>query len=151
LFKDEHLDFDAVFQLRHLSVAKYYRKWINEVGENSDQAAVTEEYLNAVKDDGNFFESKGDKFIKNLCSFGISTKLGMVVAGAMTGAPGPAVAIAAGVGTTYALGLLDTFVLEGVLKGENPSMFIDRVKFEATPAATLDNEHPQPPTVSGLK
>jgi hypothetical protein len=59
LYKQEHLDFDAVFRLRHLDIAKYYRKWINEVGENSNQEEVTAEYLNAIKGTGKFFESKG--------------------------------------------------------------------------------------------
>jgi len=61
---------------------------------------------------------------------------------------GIAAASAAGLGTNYTLGLLDNLVLDSLLKGKNPSMFIDRVKLKVTPEATLYNPHPQHPTVA---
>lgn len=46
LFIQERMDFASVFNIRNLSNAKYYRKWINEIGENSDAKVITSEYLN---------------------------------------------------------------------------------------------------------
>src|SRR5205085_2860569 len=69
LFLTERLDFDSVFKIRHLSNAKYYRKWINEVGENSNSQEVSKEYLNQIKGNSKFFEKTQGKLIKNLSLF----------------------------------------------------------------------------------
>ncbi len=116
LFLQEKLNFDAIFKLRHLSNAKFYRKWINEVGENANAQEITKEYLNEIKGNTKFFESTEGKFLKNLGLFSANTALGAVIAG-------PAGAVAG-----YALGLLETFWLDSIIKGKNPSMFIDDIK-----------------------
>ncbi len=112
LFIKEIKDFDRIFKIRHLPNAKYYRKWINEVGENSNSIEVTKEYLNEIKGNTKFFETNQGKFIKNLGVFGVNSVLGASIAGI----PG---AVAG-----YTLGLLETFWLDKILKGKNPSMFI---------------------------
>lgn len=116
LFIQENFHFDEVFKLRHLSNAKYYRKWINEVGENANAHEITKEYLNEIKGNGNFFESTEGKFLKNLGLWGVNTALGAVIAGPIGAVAG------------YGLGLLETFWLDSLLKGKNPSMFIEDVK-----------------------
>ncbi len=118
LIIDQRLDFDSVFKIRHLPTAKYYRKWINEVGEKSNAEEITKEYLNEIKGDTKFFESTKGKFLKNLGVFGVNTAVGAAVAGPL------------GIATGYALGLLETFILDNIIKGKNPSMFIDEVKKE---------------------
>ena len=118
LFLTERLDFDSVFKVRHLSNAKYYRKWINEVGENSNAEEVSQEYLNQIKGDTKFFKKTQGKLIKNLSLFGVNTALGNAIAGP------------AGTAAALVLGLLDTFWLDSILKGKNPSMFIDDIKKE---------------------
>ena len=119
LFLKEHLDFESVFKIRQLSNAKYYRKWINQVGETSDSTEVTKEYLNQIKGNRRFFESTEGKFLRNLGLFGINTYLSAAITGPV---------LAVGVG--YALGLLETYCLDNILKGKNPSMFIDYIKRE---------------------
>ena len=47
---------------------------------------------------------------------GASTALGAAVAGPIGAAAG------------FGLGLLDTFVLDGILTGKNPSMFVDDLR-----------------------
>jgi hypothetical protein len=116
LFINKELQFEDVFRLRHLSNAKFYRKWINTIGESSNAQEITKEYLNEIRGSSKFFESSEGKFVKNLGMFGISTALGAAVAG-------PVGAVAGAV-ANYGLGLLDTFVLDGILKGKNPSMFV---------------------------
>lgn len=120
LFLQEKLDFDSVFKIRHLSNANYYRKWINEIGENASAAEITKEYLNELRGNNKFFESTEGKFLKNLGLYGANAALGAVIAG-------PAGAVAG-----YALGLLETFWLDSILKGKNPSMFIDDLKKETS-------------------
>jgi len=118
LFLQERMDFDSVFKVRHLSSAKYYRKWINEVGENTNADEIAKEYLNEIKGNTKFFETTEGKFLKNLGLYGVNTAIGAAIAG-------PAGAVAG-----YALGLLETFWLDSILKGKNPSMFIDDLKKE---------------------
>jgi len=102
--------------LRHLSNAKYFRKWINEISESSNAIEITKEYINQIKGSNKFFTSGEGKLIRNLGMFGASTALGVAVAG-------PVGAVAG-----FGLGLLDTFVLDGILIGKNPSMFIDDLR-----------------------
>ena len=116
LFINEKLQFEDLFTLRHLSNAKYFRKWINETSESSNAIEITREYLNQIKGSNKFYNSGEGKLIRNLGMFGVSTALGTAVAG-------PAGAVAG-----FGLGLLDTFVLDGILKGKNPSMFIDDLR-----------------------
>lgn len=118
LYLQENMDFDSVFKLRHLSNAKYYRKWINNIGESSNAQEVTKEYLNEIKGNNKFFESSEGKFVRNLGMFGIGTALGAAIAGP------------AGAAAGFGLGLLDTYVLDNLLKGKNPSMFIEDLRTE---------------------
>jgi hypothetical protein len=118
LFLQERLAFDSIFKVRHLATAKYYRKWINEVGENINAEEISKEYINEIKGKSKFFESSEGKFLKNLGLYGASTAIGAAIAG-------PVGAVAG-----YGLGLLETFWLDSILKGKNPSMFIDDIKKE---------------------
>lgn len=116
LFIHEKLRFDDLFQLRHLSSAKYYRKWINEISESVDAQEISKEYINQIKGSNKFFNTDGGKLLRNLGIFGISTGLGSAILGPIGSAAG------------LALGLLDTFVLENLLKGKNPSIFIEDLR-----------------------
>ncbi len=126
LYLKERMNFETVFKIRHLSTAKYYRKWINEVGENSNCYEVTEAYINEIKGKTKFLEKSKGKFIKNLGSFAISTGLGAAIAGQAGAVVGAVLQPAA----DYGLGLLETFWLDDILKGKNPSMFVDEIKRE---------------------
>jgi len=99
-----------------MSNAKYYRKWINSIGESANAQQITKEYLNEIKGSNKFFNRSGGKFVKNLGMFGVSTALGAAIAGPSGAAAG------------FGLGLLDTFVLDNLLKGKNPSMFINEIE-----------------------
>jgi hypothetical protein len=124
LFIAERIEFDSVFKIRNLPTTKYFRNWINSVGESSNSYEVSKEYLNEVKGNWKFFESSGGKFIKSIGLFGASSILGALLSNAVVGS-------AAGLG----LSLLETFWLDNILKGKNPSMFIDDLNKE------LDNHH----------
>lgn len=116
LFINEKLQFEDLFTLRHLSNAKYFRKWINQISESSDAKEITREYFNQIKGSNSFFNKNEGKLIKNLGMFGVSTALGAAVSGSI------------GIIASFGLGILDTFVLDGILKGKNPSMFIENLR-----------------------
>lgn len=113
LFLEEKINFDSIFKLRYLSSAKCFRDWINTKGGNVDAAVITKEYLNEIKGNNNFFESNGGKFTRNIVMFCASCILGEIIAGPITG---------------FGLGLFDTFLLDNLLKGNNPSIFIDKIR-----------------------
>lgn len=118
LFINEKLRFDNVFKLRQLSSAKYYRKWLNEVGENSDKTELTKEFINEIKGSTQYFDNFGCKFVKTVLMFGASTALGKAIAGPLGATAG------------FGLSMLEAFVLDNLLIGKNPAMFIDKVKTE---------------------
>jgi hypothetical protein len=117
-FTQEKIDFESVFRIRHLSNAKYFRKWINNVGENSNATEITKEYLNEIKGTNKFFASSEGKFLRNLGVFGITSVIGTLTAGS------------AGLVAGYGLGLLETYFLDNILLGKHPSMFIDDLRKE---------------------
>jgi len=116
LFLNERFDFDSIFSIRNLPNARYYRKWINEVGENCNAEEITKEYFNEVTGSTKFFESKKGKLVKTLGLYGINTALGLTISG-MAGA-------ISGLG----LGFLENFWLDDILKGRNPSLFIKDIR-----------------------
>ena len=118
LYISQRLDFDRVFKIRHLSNAKYYRKWINTVGENSNAKEITKEYLNEIKGNSKFFEQTEGKLIKHLSLLAANSAIGTLIAGP--------------IGTVSGLGLgfFEALWLDNILKGKNPSMFIDYIKKE---------------------
>ncbi|MCG8344889.1 MAG: hypothetical protein MI685_06975 [Chlorobiales bacterium] len=118
LFLHEKMNFDSIFNIRQLSLSKYFRNWINKIDKDSDAKEITKEYLNEIKGNTRFFETTEGKFLKNLGLFGANTAIGAAVAGPI------------GIVGGYVLGLLETFWLDNILNGQNPSMFIDYIKQE---------------------
>lgn len=127
LFLAGHLDFESVFKLRHLSTAKYYRKWINEVGESSNMNEVSEAYIGEVDGKLRYFERPSGKLIKTLTLVAMAAALHHAI-------ENPVAAVAAEI----PLGLLENFWLDSILKGKNPKMFIDTIRQEVAPEATLE-------------
>lgn len=117
LFKEQNLSFTQVFKLRHGSTAKYFRNWLNITSENQNVQSITKEYLDEIADRKGFFETKGGKFLKTTGTFGIGAGIAAAIGN-------PAIAIPA----TYGLRLLDTFVLQDLIKGKNARMFIDNLR-----------------------
>lgn len=118
LYTQERIDFERIFDFRNLPAAKFYRKWINEVGENASGKEITKEYLNQIKGNTRFFTTRGGKLVKRLMLFGVSTAIGKAVGADV------------GTATGLALGVLDNLWLDGILKGKNPAMYIDSIKKE---------------------
>lgn len=88
------------------------------IGEDFNAQEITEEFINQIKGNTKFFETSAGKFVKNLATFGISTALGAALVGPT------------GLVAGFSLGLLETYWLDNLLKGKNPSMFIDDIKKE---------------------
>ena len=117
LFLEENLSFHEAMKLRHGSTAKYFRNWLNTVSEKGDSIKISEEYIDEIKDKKGFFQTKSGKFIKTTSTFGLGLGIGTAIGNPLIGIP-----------ATYGLRLLDTFVLQDLIKGKNAKMFVDKVK-----------------------
>lgn len=115
LFLEDKLQFDSLFSLRHTGNAKYFRKWLNQIERSTDVTEITTEYLNELKG-RNKITASDDKLMKTM-----SISLASAAIGAITTPP---IAVVSGV----ALSLFDSFLLDNLIKGKNPSMFIEDVK-----------------------
>jgi hypothetical protein len=140
IFIQNNFTIDDVFKLRHLSSAKYFRKWINEVGENANSSEVTEDYMNEIAGKKKFFSTIKGKIVKNTFLFGATTGLGALIAGPMAGVVSGAVGVVAQPliepAIDYSLGLLEECVLANLIEGKNPKIYVDKLKSEINKNAT---------------
>lgn len=118
LFLKENITFESVSKLRYLSSAKYFRKWLNTASQSADMYEITKEYNAEIRGVNKFINTQEGKLIKNISVFGISTALGSAIAGN------------AGLLAGFGFGILEDFWLDSILKGKNPSMFIDDLRKE---------------------
>lgn len=130
IFLQNNFDISDVFKLRHLRTAKFFRNWINEIGENENSAMVTEAYLAEIKEAKSFFNTTKGKIIKNTVLFGASTGLGTLIAGPVGAMVGASATPIVNLGIDYGLSLLEEFTTEGLFAGKNPKIFIDGLKKE---------------------
>lgn len=114
LFIQENLSFDTVFKLRHTGNAKYFRKWINGIGEVVNSKEITIEYLDEIKGKNKYTETE-DKLMITLAS---------VMAGAGLSAMNPMAGLIVGAGVT----IFDSYILQNIWRGKNPSMFVEEIK-----------------------
>lgn len=125
MFYHNEVDLVDVFEMRELSNAKYFRRWINEKSRTVDGKEIAKEYLNEIKGDRKFFNTKGGKFLKTIGVFGIGAGLGAAISGLKGSLIG---ASTAAVIKDLGLNLLDTFWLDKILKGKNPSIYIENIE-----------------------
>jgi len=130
IFLNNQFQVDDIFKLRHLKTAKYFRKWINEVGENANSNEVTEAYLAEIKDAKSFFNTTKGKIIKNTFMYGATSGLGMLIAGQVGAVVGGVIKPFVEPAVDYGLGLIEEFTVDGLFAGKTPKIYIDKLKDE---------------------
>jgi hypothetical protein len=125
---ENRIPFERVFDIRYKKNIKEYRKWINSLSQSIDTRDISKEYIDEVAGKNKFFESTGGKFVRTVAMFGVGSGVGALMGGLMGAAAGGVLGKAAELG----LSMLDTYVLDGILKGWNPRMFIDEMKYEVS-------------------
>lgn len=118
---DRVLKFEDVYKLRYRPVARHYRKWINTVSADPDAKKFSIEYADAITGKNNFMQGTGGKFLRTTGMFMIGSGIAMACGSLGIGG-------VAAKAVDYGLGLFDTYVLDGVLSGWNPRMFVEEVK-----------------------
>ncbi|GAB2793777.1 hypothetical protein GCM10027275_43420 [Rhabdobacter roseus] len=130
IFLNNQFEVDDIFKLRHLKTAKYFRKWINEVGENANSNEVTEAYLAEIKEAKSFFNTTKGKIIKNTFMYGATSGLGMLIAGQVGAVVGGVIKPFVEPAVDYGLGLIEEFTVDGLFAGKTPKIYIDKLKDE---------------------
>lgn len=130
IYLNNKFDIEDIFKLRHLKTAKYFRKWINEVGENANSAEVTEAYLAEIKEAKSFFNTTKGKIIKNTLMYGATSGLGLLIAGQIGAVVGSVVKPIVEPAVDYGLGLIEEFTVDGLFAGKAPKIYIDKLKDE---------------------
>lgn len=128
IYKNNKFEVEDIFKLRHLKTAKYFRKWINEVGENANSNEVTEAYVAEIKEAKSFFNTTKGKIIKNTFMYGATSGLGMVIAGQIGAVVGGGFKSLIDPVVDYGLGLIEEFTVESIFAGKTPKIFIDKFK-----------------------
>lgn len=130
IFLNNKFEIDDIFKLRHLKTAKYFRQWINEVGENANSNEVTEAYLAEIKESKSFFNTTKGKIIKNTFMYGATSGLGMLIAGQIGAVVGGVIKHFVEPAVDYGLGLIEEFTVDGLFAGKTPKIYIDKLKDE---------------------
>lgn len=130
IFLNNNFDISDIFKLRHLKTAKYFRNWINEIGENENSSEVTAAYLADIKEVKSFFNTTKGKIIKNTLLFGATSGLGALIAGPIGVVAGAVAKPFLDIGVDYGLSLIEEFTVDGIFAGKNPKIFIDKLKDE---------------------
>lgn len=119
LVTERNLSLDAILKLRYHPDVKQYRKWINEISVGTDANEISRAYISAIQGSGGGFSGGTEKLLRVLSMFTIGTTLSTLVAGS------------AGIAAGLALSLFDSYVLEGLTKGYDPRLFVDRMRAQA--------------------
>lgn len=108
------IDITDIAKLRKRKSSKQFRVWIDKVSHHEDKSDITREYIDSVMDSKTFFQTPKGKLTKVIAV----TSLGVVVGSTMAGPSGVIM------GAT--IGLLDSYVLDKILKGWTPRHYIDK-------------------------
>jgi hypothetical protein len=120
----KEIDLKKIVDLRKKPVSRKFRRWLYEsVGNDSEY--ILKEYIDEIAEHKVFFETNKGKFIKTMGMFGIGGAIGALtgnVTGTVAGmAAGKILEPAADLGLSF----IDTYLLDGLLKGWQPRLFIN--------------------------
>jgi hypothetical protein len=118
------IDLKELIRLRRKSVSKKFRQWLaSHSSEDSDY--ISKQYINEIASNKGFLETRPGKFIKTMGVYGISIGIGSAIDGATGGLIGAGAAKGVEYGAELGLALIDNYLLDGILKGWQPKLFIN--------------------------
>jgi hypothetical protein len=118
--------FPTMIKLREQRSAKKFRQWLRTVSASTRSVEeVTSEYLDAIQEPKGFFQTKFGKLTKVISMTSIGAGIGHALGGMEGMVGGAALAKAIEPAIDPGLDLVDEFLLDGLLKGWTPRMFIE--------------------------
>jgi hypothetical protein len=145
LFDQIPAPFAKLPHLRQTRNARFFRNWLEKTAGESPDVDMVKSYLDALAERTGVLDTKRGRILKTV---GMAT-VGMAAGGAATHLAGAEAGFAAGTVAAFVtdklaefttetvMGLLDSFVLEGVSKGRTPRMFLDDLSQLRAPAAEV--------------
>lgn len=133
VFIEQNVNLDRLLKVRGQRDAQKFREWLFTVSTAADAKDITKEYIDSLVDAKGFFETRGGKFVKTMSMYSLGAGVGTLIGGLpgtlLGGTVGKLLEPAADIG----LDMLDTYFLDGLLRGWNPRIFIDKLKDTVTP------------------
>jgi hypothetical protein len=113
-------------KLRQTRNARYFRQWLSNA--TSCDKKVTDEYLAAIADRKGPLDFPAGKLTKVITLAAAGAAIGQAIEGQVGALLGAAAGSVADKAADFGLDMLDEFLLDGLLKGWHPRMFIDDVR-----------------------
>ena len=115
------LDIKDIPKFRKTKGSKQFRTWIDQVSHHTDRYDIAKEYIDAIIKPKSFSHTSYGKFLRvvSVTALGIG---GGLLAGPIGAIPG---AVIGGL-TDVGIGLLDSYILDNILKGWSPRYYIDK-------------------------
>lgn len=125
LFLQQKLDTDTVLKFRAGSNSRKFREWLYTQSSSIDAKDITKEYIDSLANSKGFFEKTGGKFVKTISLYTLGTGIGALIGGIPGSVLGGSVAKLIEPVADIGLDMVDTYFLEGLIKGWNPRMYFD--------------------------
>lgn len=120
--------FDKLLRIRNKGYTKKFRSWLAGIDIDLDSQEVIKAYYEAILKPQGFLQTGSGKMAKTLSMAGVGMGIGALIGG-------PAAAIAGAAGgkliegaADIGIDLLDEYLLDGVLKGWTPRVFIEKLE-----------------------
>ncbi|MGN7384076.1 hypothetical protein [Paenibacillus sp. SAFN-117] len=108
--------------------AEKFRSWILKAESNAGSEEITKEYIDAVANSKGFFETNKGKITKSIVVTSVAGIIGSSVAGIPGAVAGVSVGGVAQPLVDHGLSLLDSFILDGLLKGWSPRNYTNEIR-----------------------
>lgn len=130
MFHNTESPFTKLLKVRNKGYARRFRGWLSEVDGELDSAEAAKAYYEAILKPQGFFKTTPGKITKTLSMTAIGMGVGALVGGpaamALGAVGGKLIEGAADTG----LDLMDQYLLDGMMKGWTPKVFIEKLEKE---------------------
>lgn len=131
LFTKIDRPFERIASIRNKRSSRQFRSWLEKCEQRDCVHDITKEYVDAIVNSKGFFDTATGKFTKTITMKSVGAGLGAIAGGMPGSLVGVGIASVAEPVVDIGLDLVDQFLLNGLLKGWTPRMFIDSLRLEA--------------------
>lgn len=114
-----------ILKLRQNKVSIEFRKWLED-NTRGDSLPIVKQYIEDITNHKGILEHGAGKFIKTITMYGVGAAVGGAVAGIHGVAAGVSLSKLLEPASDLGLSFIDAYLLDGLLKGWHPKMFIDK-------------------------
>ncbi|MEC0271908.1 hypothetical protein [Peribacillus frigoritolerans] len=120
------LDIESIPKVRSTKNAIKFRKWINNIADGDEDVEISKQYIESISNNKSKLDTTTGKITRSLVVTAVSGTVGTALAGPVGSLIGGGIgAFVINPALDFSIDMLDTFVLDGVLKGWNPKHYFD--------------------------